>query len=135
MATRFRRIRQYVKQHRAATALGLLVPPLVAGGLAVSAPSFAGTGAHHIMVYVQPEVMSVFYNTSNDLGDSIVGCAALTQPHGSPQWVDGGMDMLDGMPVRMITFQSSNCSAGYIKAFDLVGPMPDGNTNWWVDLQ
>jgi hypothetical protein len=134
MTTRFRRARKYVKQHRAATAVGLLVPPLVAGGLAVSAPSFADMGSHHVMAYVQPEVGSIFYSTSNNLEDSISFCATLSQ-HGSTEWVDGGMDILDSRAVRMITFQSTSCTDGYIKQFDLVGPTMDGNTNWWVDLQ
>jgi hypothetical protein len=53
----------------------------------------------------------------------------------SVEWVDGGMDIRNGKAVRMITFTSTTCTDGYIKAFDLVGPETDGDTNWRVNLQ
>jgi hypothetical protein len=134
MAWRPWQARHYVKQHRAATALALLVPALVASGLAVSAPSFADAGFHHVRANVQPEVNSIFYSTSSHLEEPITFCAALPQ-RTSAQWVDGGMDIANGKAVRMITFASPTCTDGYIKAFDLVGPKMDGDTNWWVTLQ
>jgi hypothetical protein len=68
------------------------------------------------------------------MGDSITFCAALPQ-RTSAQWVDGGMDIANGRAVRMITFTSTTCTDGYIKAFDLVGPETNGDTNWPVTLQ
>jgi len=105
-----------------------------ATGVVVTGTAQASFGSHHMMVFTTADVHGVFYSTSNSAGESITYCAALPD-HASNEAVDGGIDVIDGKPVTMITFSSSTCTNGYVKRFDLTAPDDDGLTNWWVNLQ
>ncbi|HET9655715.1 MAG TPA: hypothetical protein VFP72_10200 [Kineosporiaceae bacterium] len=109
---------------------------LAAGTAAIALPSSAQAawGGHHIMVLAPSSARSVLYITSTATQSSYVTCRTISG-HPDGRWVDGQMDVYDGAPIRMITFSSTNCSAGYIKATgQWQAPGWDGLSNWWVNL-
>ena len=102
-------------------------------GIAPATPAFAAYSSHHLIINKQGGIGSYWFSTKDNFGDSFTGCIPITQ--WQTGWVDGHRGFLDGEPTTIITFYSINCTSDYAVHKDLTTPMPDGRTNWWLDMR
>ncbi|MCH5677903.1 hypothetical protein [Streptomyces gilvus] len=86
---------------------------------------------HHLMVYKPSAIHSVYINTTNPTGGSFAVCRTLSDGTG---WVDGHFDLLDGAPLNLITFTSTDCTSGISISRNFTVPGSDGLANFWANM-
>ncbi|MFJ2113416.1 hypothetical protein ACIOEX_16290 [Streptomyces sp. NPDC087850] len=108
---------------------------LAAAGLALSvttAPASASTGGLlHLMVKTNSDARSVYVSTSKPFGESFTACRTL---NGGAGWKDGHQDLFLGKNVKLITFTSANCTAGFLTSRDFTLPAETSENNFWADM-
>ncbi|MCH5677904.1 hypothetical protein [Streptomyces gilvus] len=120
----------------------LFISAVAAAGIALGAAGSASAaafptdgGSKNVMVKRASYIHSVYYNGEDFNGHPVTKCITLPAANTDPVWNSTGVPAPDGSTLNLITFTSSDCSAGYTLSKWFTVPVHDTSlTNFWADM-
>ena len=111
-----------------------VVTALAAAGLALSAATVSASastnGTVHLMV--RTGARSVFISTSTGaFNEPFTVCRPLS---GGSGWKDARQELQLGKNVKLITFVSTDCTAGYLVSRNFTVPSATSSNDFWADM-